>query len=470
MSGALFRPLLEGAPQRAELVEQTVGLHKQHYFDYTASGLAYEPIEARIREVLQTYANTHSKEAAMASLTGSYYEAARQNLAISLGLDEHFVILPAGCGSTKAIKRFQELLGLYIPPATRKRYGIEVDGSSLPLVVVGPYEHHSNEVSYREALCDTVRIGLTSEGLIDLEHLERVLEANKGREIIGSFCVASNVSGMITPYEAISTLLRRYGAVVCFDAAASSPYMNVPCELYDAMFLSPHKLLGGPGSCGLLLIRRSLIDATLPPSFAGGGTVSYVNATQQRYDSNVEAREDAGTPGILQLIRASLAYQLRNEIGFAWIKERKEGLLARLRSGLEAIEGCEIYGNADAPNIGIVSFNIAGRDPYELCRRLSAQFGVQTRAGCSCAGPYGHDLLGADSEEELGENPGWLRISVHFSQSEEEIDFLIESLKRSLGSSGGSDVPGEGSGLPLKEKTLGWKSWGRLRRLLSRVG
>ena len=263
MSGALFRPILEGEPQQRLLTEQTVGLHKQHYFDYTASGLAYEPIEARIREVLQTYANTHSKEAAMASLTGSYYEAARRNLAKMLELDDRFAVLPAGCGSTTAIKRLQELLGLYIPPATRKRYGIEVDASSLPLVVVGPYEHHSNEVSYREALCETVRIPLNSDGLIDLEQLERVLEANKTREIIGSFCVASNVSGMITPYEEISKLLRRYGAVVCFDAAASSPYMNVPCDLYDAMFLSPHKLLGGPGSCGLLLIRlRFLLSRT----------------------------------------------------------------------------------------------------------------------------------------------------------------------------------------------------------------
>ncbi len=425
----IFRPILQGNADREQLVDKTIGLHKQHYFDYTASGLAYEIIEERIREVLQTYANTHSKEAAMASLTGSYYEAARENLAKSLELDNAFAILPSGCGSTTAIKRFQEIMGLYIPPATRKRYNITVNPAERPLVVIGPYEHHSNEVSYREALCETVRIQLTGSGLINLSHLEAVLKENRGREIIGSFCVASNVSGMITPYRQISAMIRHYGGIVCFDAAASSPYMNVPCELYDVMFLSPHKLLGGPGSCGLLLIRRELIDDTLPPTFAGGGTVTYVSANEHRYVKRAEVREDAGTPGILQLIRASLAYQLRNEIGFDWIKEQKARLLKRLRQGLETIEGCRIYGNSETPNIGIVSFNVDGQDPYELCRKLSERFGVQTRAGCSCAGPYGHDLLGAQSEAELGEKPGWLRISVHFSQHEAEIDFLLESLR-----------------------------------------
>ena len=432
MSKDLFRPLVQHPIDKETLVRNTIGLHKQHYFDYTASGLAYEPIEARIHEVLQTYANTHSKEASMASLTGDYYEAARRNLAKSLELTDDYVILPSGCGATSAIKRFQEILGLYIPPATRKRFGIMVDASKRPLIIVGPYEHHSNEVSYREALCETVRIDLNDEGLVDLEHLKRVLEANKGREIIGSFCVASNVSGIITPYEEISRLFRQYNGLICFDAAASSPYMNVPCELYDAMFLSPHKLLGGPGSCGLLLIRRDLIDNEIPPTFAGGGTVEYVSPTEHRYESKVEVREDAGTPGILQLIRASLAYQLRNELDFEWIKAQKEELHSYLRDGLLKIDGCQIYGNFDTPNIGITSFNIKGFDPYKLCAKLSQKFGIQTRAGCSCAGPYGHDLLGVSNENDLDDNPGWLRISVHFSQNREEIDFLLESLKRSI--------------------------------------
>ncbi len=428
----LFRPILSKPIDKQIITDLIIGEHKHSYFDYTASGLAFEPIEERIMSVLQTYANTHSKEASMASLTQNYYEDARANIASSLGVGSEFAVLPSGCGATKAIKRFQEILGLYIPPATSKRFGIQIDKSKRPLVIVGPYEHHSNEVSYREALCETVRINLCDDGLVDLKHLKQILEQHKDREIIGSFCIASNVSGIITPYKKISKLLRSYGALVCFDAAASSPYINVDSALYDVMFLSPHKLLGGPGSCGLLIIKKELIDSNLPPTFAGGGTVEYVSRTTQRYTSHPELREDAGTPGILQLIRASLSYQLRNEIGLEWIKDQKRELLEYLRDELQKIDGSFIYGNIDVENIGIVSFNIKNQDPYAMCAKLSDKFGLQTRAGCSCAGPYGHDLLGVSAEDDLDQNPGWLRISLHFSQTKKDIDFLIQSLKHSL--------------------------------------
>ena len=249
------------------------------------------------------------------------------------------------------------------------------------------------------------------------------------REIIGCFCIASNVSGIITPYEEISRLLKRYKAKVLFDAAASSPYMNVPCHLYDALVLSPHKLLGGPGSCGLLIIKKELIDTSIPPSFAGGGTVEYVNKDLQLYQKDVEVREDAGTPPILQFIRASLAYQLRNEIGFDFIKDRKNELKEYFINELKAIPNCQIYGNQESQNIGIVSFNIKGLNPYDLCNKLSTQDNLQTRAGCSCAGPYGHDLLGIE-KLDINNRPGWVRISIHFSQTKEEIKNLIESIKK----------------------------------------
>ncbi|MCG3717113.1 aminotransferase class V-fold PLP-dependent enzyme, partial [Aliarcobacter butzleri] len=232
---------------------------------YTASGLGFRQIENRIHDVLETYANTHSKEASNADKTTNYYERARINLAHNLELTDDFAILPSGCGSTAAIKHFQELLGLYIPPATKKRFNFEIDEKNAPLVIVGPYEHHSNEVSFREALCETQRVNLDKDGLVDLNHLKEILEKNKNREIIASFCIASNVTGIITPYEEISKILRAYNAIICFDAAASSPYMNIPCHLFDAMFMSSHKLLGGPGSCGLLVIRKDLIDTSIAP-------------------------------------------------------------------------------------------------------------------------------------------------------------------------------------------------------------
>jgi len=430
MNKNIFRPFFNENTAVLNFIKyNTIGKNKKEYFDYTASGLAFRQIENRIHDVLETYANTHSKEASNADKTTNYYEKARQNLSSNLGLNDDFVILPSGCGTTAAIKHFQELLGLYIPPATKKRYGFVIDKSTAPLVIVGPYEHHSNEVSFREALCEIQRINLDKNGLVDLEHLKEVLEKNKHREIIASFCIASNVTGIITPYEEISKILRTYNAVVCFDAAASSPYMNIPAHLFDVMFMSPHKLLGGPASCGLLVIKKSLIDTTIAPSFAGGGTVEYVNKTSQSYQKEIHVREEAGTPPILQFIRASLAYQLRNEIGFEFIKKQKDELKEYFINELKKIPNCEIYGNQEASNIGIISFNIKGLNPYELCNRLSSNDNFQTRAGCSCAGPYGHDLLGIE-DVDVKNRPGWVRVSIHFSQTKSEIKSLIEGIRK----------------------------------------
>lgn len=429
----LFRPFLNNSSDKLNLIRyNTIGKNKFSYFDFTASGLAYRQIENRMHDVLETYANTHSKEATNAKTTTSYFNEARTQLMTNLELDESFTLIPTGCGATSAIKHFQELLGLYIPPMTKKRLDIKIKKSLLPLIVVGPYEHHSNEVSYREALCEVKRVNLTKDGLVDLEHLKEILKKakkkNPKREIIGSFCIASNVSGIVTPYKKISKILKKYDAIVCFDAASSSAYMNVDCKLFDVMFTSPHKLLGGVGSSGLLIIKKDLINTKLSPTFAGGGTVEYVNKDTQIYQANIDEREMAGTPGILQFIKTSLAYQLRNEIGFDFINERKEELLEYFLSELKQIPNVIIYGNEKEKNIGIVSFNLKNVNPYELCEKISNEKGLQTRAGCSCAGPYGHDLLNIKKYNK-DDKPGWLRVSIHFSHTKEDIDTLISSLK-----------------------------------------
>jgi len=411
-----------------KIVEKIIIDPTRKYFDFTASGLAYREVEDQIDEILLTYANTHSDTNKNAILTAEHYDRARQSLKRSLELDDSFCLLPCGTGASGAIKKFQELLGIYIPPKTKQRY--KIDAKDKPLVIVGPFEHHSNEVSFREALCDVVRIPLCVEGYSDLKVLEEVLESNQDREIIGSFSVASNVTGIFNPIEEISRLIRRNNGLLALDSATTSAYMNVDSTLYDAMFLAPHKLLGGVGSCGILVIKKTLIDTSLAPTFSGGGTVSYVSANQHIFLDNEEIREDGGTPGILQLIRASLAYQLRNDIGLEWIHQKEEELKAYFISHAQNIKGLVRYCQQSRDKLPIFSFNLEDRDPYEIATRLSTDYNIDVRAGCSCAGPYGHDLLNLkEGIDLLKEKPGWIRISLHFTHTKEDIDYLIKAIK-----------------------------------------
>ena len=400
------------------------------YLDFTASGLAYEPIEEKLQEILKTYANTHSEVGYNANKTTQYYDNARKSLKKSLAINDDFYVIPCGTGATGAIKKFQELMGLYVPPATKKRYQIAVEKSKLPLVIIGPFEHHSNEVSFREALCEVVRIPLNTDQTIDLAFLESVLKSNKDREVFGSFAVASNVTGIINPVEEIYTIMKKYGATICLDAAASSPYMNVDCKYYDAMFLSPHKLLGGPGSCGLLIIKKKLCCGADVPTFAGGGTVSYVSRESHFFTDDVEAKEDAGTPGILQFIKASLAYELRNEVGLEYIAKKEHEIKICFKNELMDMQGIQLYCLETHKKLAIFSFNIDNINPYDLAQSLSDDYKIQVRAGCSCAGPYGHDLLGFTDNQTFYQKPGWIRIGFHYTHTCEDIKYFFDSLKQ----------------------------------------
>jgi selenocysteine lyase/cysteine desulfurase len=396
------------------------------YFDYTASGQAYRPIEKKILKILKTYANTHSEVSSNAVKTTGYYEEARRSLHKSLEVGEDFYIVPCGNGSTEAIKRFQELMGLYIPPATKKR--LNIAGFKPPLVLIGPYEHHSNEVSFREALCELIRIPLDKNENIDLNELEAVLKANAGREIIASFSVASNVTGILSDYKEIYKLVKNYGGIVALDAATASAHMNIDSHFYDAMFLSPHKLLGGVGSSGLLVIKKELCKDSLTPTFVGGGTVEYVSRTSQRYSDDFETRESAGTPGILQFIRAALAYELRNQIGLETIAQKERELRYYFGLNIKKMPHISLYCNYAQEKLPIFSLNINNINPYDAAKILSDKYNIQVRAGCNCAGPYGHDLLGLQDNNPLNEKPGWVRVSLHFTHTKEEIDRLLVAL------------------------------------------
>ncbi|MBC2882229.1 aminotransferase class V-fold PLP-dependent enzyme [Campylobacter sp. Marseille-Q3452] len=400
-----------------------------HYFDYTASGLAYEPIEREIAETLKTYANTHSDSSSSAIITQRRYEGARESLKKLLGLDERFYLIACGQGATASIKKFQELLGIYLPPATRSAIGeANLRAAQLPLVLVSPYEHHSNELSFREGLCDYMRVPLSESGEIDLLALERILKLNTGRRIIGSFSAASNVTGVVSDYKKISELIRAAGGIVAFDCAALSSHANLDCDHFDAIFLSPHKLLGGVASCGLLAIKKELLNSDVP-TFAAGGTVAYANREGHVFLKNPEQLEEGGTPPIIGLMRANLAYALRNEVGFERIKSTEDELARLFESELAGIDEIINYAPKDAPRLPIISFNVRGVSAYDFAASLSNDFGIQTRAGVMCAGPYAHDLLGIKEGRMPESKPGFVRVSLHYTHTEQDVLYLVGAIK-----------------------------------------
>ncbi|MGP1485941.1 MAG: aminotransferase class V-fold PLP-dependent enzyme [Campylobacter sp.] len=401
-----------------------------YYFDYTASGLAYKPIEKEILSILKTYANTHSEHASNAILTQHRYENAREELKALLGLDDSFYLIATGTGATGAIKKFQEILGIYMPPMLKKRLGVVKD-DKVPLVIVSPYEHHSVEISFKEGFCDVERIPLTSKGEINLGRLDQILKLNSNREIIGCFSAASNVTGVISDYQKIYTMIKKYNGIVAFDMATLAAYANIDCNFFDAVFISAHKLLGGVGSCGLLAIKKELCD-TERPTFAAGGTVSYVSRTSYSFIKKIELMEEGGTPGIIQLIRANLAFRLRNLVGLDEIKKRENELLEMFCNELDKIKEIINYCPKNIPRLPIFAFNAKGISPYEFAKTLSDDFGIQTRAGCACAGPYGHDLLGLEDNQNFEHKPGWVRASLHYTHSDEDIAYLINAIKKSI--------------------------------------
>lgn len=425
-----FAPLLNENCDLLEFVRNDIVLKKDtYYFDWTASGLESRVIARRIEKILPYYANTHSDTSKRAIFIMELYLTAKDRLRNILGLNDEFYIIPGGYGATGAMKRYQEILGLYVPPKLKPFVNI----TTPPLVIVGPYEHHSNEISLRESICKSIRIPLKN-GIMDFEFLEKVLYENKDSMVYASINIASNVTGIIAPYNELSALLRSKAVNIAFDLATLSPHENIDSKLYDAIFLSPHKLLGGIGSCGILGIRKEYFDFDLPPSFCGGGSIKYATKDSRYYIDDIEQREDSGTPPILQILRASLAYQYRNEVGFEFIQRRERVLYEVMIEELKSICGMKIYGiDNDAKHLSIISFNIDGISPYDLAHDLSYDYGIEVRAGCSCAGPYGHDLLNIDEIKDvsdLSNKPSWIRISIHYSHNYNDIEYFIVSLKK----------------------------------------
>ena len=431
------------------------GLRRVTYADYTASGRSLAMIEDFIRaQVLPLYANTHTETSGTGLQTTRFREEAREVIRRAVGAshDEHAVIF-AGSGSTGAVDRLVGLLGIRIPRGLSETYGFEdrVPDDERPVVFVGPYEHHSNELPWRESIADVIEIKEDADGHIDLVELESRLVEHAGRPLlIGSFSAASNVTGIISDTSAISRLLHAHSALSFWDFAASAPYVDIEMgssaaadgAYKDAIFLSPHKLIGGPGTPGVLVVRRDLLRNVVPV-VPGGGTVVYVTADHHSYISDPEHREEGGTPAIIESIRAGLAFRLKETVGVTTIRALEHHFIRRAIESWSRNPNIEILGNPDAERLSIVSFVIRHGDRTLhhnfVVALLNDLFGIQARGGCSCAGPYGHRLLGIDLqtssriEEAVATGcevikPGWVRVNFNYFIAEEEFAYLIEAV------------------------------------------
>lgn len=421
---------------KLEFVRNDIILKKDsYYFDWTASGLESKSIKTRLESILPIYANTHSNNTKHANIISNLYIESKAKIKELLELEEDFIIIPSGFGATGAMKKYQEIFGIYASPKLKNR--IQDFISNKPLMLVGPYEHHSNEISLRESICECIRIPLKN-GFIDLEYLQKVLDLNKNREILASINIASNVSGVILPYDEISQILRSHNISIAYDLAALISHRNIDSNLFDVAYMSPHKFLGGIGSCGILCIRNKYLNIDIPPTFSGGGSIKYASKDSHYYIDDIESREDVGTPPILGLLKAMLACKYRNEIGLDFIQKREKILSNIFINELKDLQGIEIYEiNNNAAKIPTISFNIESISPYDLAYELSYKYNIQVRAGCTCAGPYGHDLLKRETIIDINNlsknphlKPSWLRVSLHYSHNFNDIEYLLDSIKK----------------------------------------
>ena len=448
-------------------VETPFGLRRVTYADYTASGRSLSFIEDYIRtQVLPMYANTHTETSGTGLQTTRFREDARDIIKRCLGAnnDEHAVIF-AGNGATGAVDRLIGILGLRIPDSLEQEYhlGDAIPANRHPVVFVGPYEHHSNELPWRESIADVVEINEDADGQIDLTELEERLVEYAERPLkIGSFSAASNVTGIISDTSAISRLLHKHDALSFWDFAASAPYVGISMgstkvddgDYKDAIFISPHKLIGGPGSPGLLVARRDLLTNKVP-AVPGGGTVQYVSPDHHTYITDQEHREEGGTPAIIGSIRAGLVFKLKDEVGPDRIRGLEHNFIRRAIDSWKTNPSIDILGNPDAERLSIVSFVIRTEEKVlhhnYVVALLNDLFGIQARGGCSCAGPYGHRLLGIDLEtsrrfedviatgcEVL--KPGWVRLNFNYFISESEFDYIVEAVHM-IGSDGWRLLP-----------------------------
>jgi selenocysteine lyase/cysteine desulfurase len=416
------------------------------YCDWVASGRLYRPIEKILMNQIGPFvANTHSETNETGTRMTLGYQQAHKLIKQYVNADSNDVIITAGSGMTSMINKLQRILGL--KGCGKLRHKDCLHDQEKPVVFITHMEHHSNQTSWYETNTDVVLLQPDKDLLVDLNELRYQLEKYKDRKFkIGSFTACSNVTGIHTPVYELSRLMHEYGGLCFIDYAASAPYENInmhpdnPMEKLDAIFFSPHKFLGGPGSSGVLIFDSSMYHSDAPDN-PGGGTVDWTNPWgNYKYVDNIELREDGGTPGFLQAIKAALAMELKSRMGIDNILKREEELVYLAFDELEQIPSIQILAEKHRNRLGILSFYHEKIHFNLIVKLLSDRFGIQVRGGCVCAGTYGHYLLEVSyarsreitdkiSHGDLSEKPGWVRWSLHPTMTNDEVRYVTQSLK-----------------------------------------
>lgn len=416
------------------------------YADWIASGRLYRPIEERIINELGPFvANTHTETSETGTLMTKAYQKAQKNIKEHFNAGKKDVIINAGFGMTTVVNKLQRMLGL--KPFDKSFYK-NIPEEERPVVFITHMEHHSNHTTWYETIADVVQIEHDSELLVNLDDFESKLEKYKYRKnIYGSFTAASNVTGVETPYHKMAELIHHYGGYCFVDFAMAAPYIDMNMhpenenERLDAVFFSPHKFLGGPGSSGVMIFNSELYKNTSPDQ-PGGGTVYWTNPWgEYRYYEDIELREDGGTPGFLQAIKAALCIELKNEMGVVNMRERENELLKIAFYEMRKIPGLHILAGNTENRLGALSFYVDNIHYNLIVRLLSDRFGIQVRGGCACAGTYGHYLLNVSYElshtittkidqGDLSMKPGWVRLSLHPTMTDDDLYFTVDAIKQ----------------------------------------
>lgn len=422
------------------------GKQKIIYTDWTASGRLYRPIEEKLVNQFGPFvANTHTETTVSGTAMTMAYHQARHIIKHHVNANEDDVLINDGTGMTGVVNKFQRILGLRIPENLKEFTNIP--DAIKPIVFISHMEHHSNQTSWLETIADVVVIPANEDGLFCLEQLKTLLKQYSNRVFkIASITSCSNVTGIITPYHEVAKIMHQNKGVCFVDFACSGPYVNInmhpqdPESYLDAIFFSPHKFLGGPGSSGVLLFNKKLYKNNIPDC-PGGGTVSWTNPWgEHQYITNIEDREDGGTPGFLQVIKTALAIQLKEKMGINNILAREHEIVDYVFSQLEHIDNIHILAPKQKERLGVFSFYITDLHFNLAVKLLNDRFGIQTRGGCSCAGTYGHYLLNVNQQTshdlvcqitsgDLIRKPGWIRMSIHPTTTFEEIQVVCNSIK-----------------------------------------